>query len=181
MKFTPMPIDGCFMIEPELRQDSRGTFARFFCDGFFAKHGLNVHWPQCNLSVTQQIGTVRGMHFQHSDAAEIKLIRCVRGAAFDVLVDMRASSPTFGHWASVELSEDSFRMVYAAAGCAHGFQTLRSNTELMYLHSTDYSPQSEGGVHHADPKIGIDWPQDIMFCSKKDSSLNNLADARKFI
>lgn len=180
MQVEPLALDGCYLISLDARRDTRGAFARFFCADTFSEHGLNTDWPQCNLSVTEQKGTLRGMHFQHAQAAETKLIRCVRGAVFDVLVDVRDGSPTFGKWVGTELSEDSFTMLYAAHGCAHGFQTLQDNTELMYFHSARYTPGAEGGVHHADPAIGIDWPLDVSICSERDAGLGTLSNIRSY-
>lgn len=181
MKIEPLPLAGCFRITLATRGDARGLFARFYCADTFAAHELNTDWPHCNLSVTETRGTVRGMHFQHSDAAEAKLIRCVRGAAFDVLVDVREGSPTFGQWTGIEITQNAQTMVYAAPGCAHGFQTLKPDTELMYFHSTPYTPDSEGGVHHADPAIGVTWPLEVSSCSDKDAALAPLANIRRFL
>ncbi len=180
MKVTRLPLEGCFQIVPELRQDNRGAFARVFCEDTFASHGLVTHWSQCNMSVTKSSGTLRGMHLQYGTAAEVKLIRCVRGSAFDVLVDLREGSPTFGQWCGVEISQENSIMIYVAAGCAHGFQSLKPDTELSYFHSASYSPGHEGGVHHADPALAIDWPQAIASCSARDAELPLLKDVKPF-
>jgi dTDP-4-dehydrorhamnose 3,5-epimerase len=180
MIFSPLPLAGCYRISSQPRSDARGMFARFFCVEEFARHGLVTQWAQCNFSVTHHIGTLRGMHFQHAPAAETKLIRCISGAAFDVLVDMRAGSPTFGKWISVEISADNRDMVYAAPGCAHGFQTRALDTELIYFHSAPYAPQHEGGLHHADPDVAIDWPLPITAVSDKDMALGHISQVTPF-
>jgi dTDP-4-dehydrorhamnose 3,5-epimerase len=176
MIFEPLPLNGCYKIVPELVTDARGVFARTFCPREFASHGLAQVWHQGNLSVSTLRGTLRGMHFQRGAPQEAKLIRCVSGAAFDVLIDLRTGSPSFGKWCSVEISAENRTMVYCAPGCAHGFQTLLPNTELNYLHSAEYAPGQEGGVHHGDPDLGISWPLPITALSDRDNSLPALKD-----
>lgn len=176
MIFEPLPLAGCFRILPEAHRDSRGLFARFFCPREFAMHGLAGRWEQGNLSLSHVRGTLRGMHFQNGAPPEAKLIRCVAGAAFDVLVDLRAGSTSFGQWCSVEISAENRAMVYCAAGCAHGFQTLSPDTELNYLHSAPYAPAQESGVNHADPEIAIRWPLPVAVLSDRDAALPALKD-----
>lgn len=176
MIFDPLPLVGCFRILPETRGDSRGVFARFFCLQEFEAHGLATTWEQGNLSLSHAAGTLRGLHFQRGTPSEAKLIRCVGGAAFDVMVDLRAGSPTFGQWCGAEISSENRAMVYCAPGCAHGFQTLLPETELNYMHTSPYAPEQEGGVNYADPRIGIRWPLPVAALSDRDKSLPALKD-----
>ena len=156
MKFVPLAIAGAFRIELEKREDERGFFARLFCAEEFAAHGLATRFVQCNTSLTRAAGTLRGLHFQRPPKAEAKLIRCLRGAAYDVMLDLRQGSETYGSWTSVDLTEDNRSMVYIPEGCAHGFQTRAPDTELLYFHSEVYAPQAEGGVLPTDPVHSAD-------------------------
>src|SRR5689334_3934468 len=155
MKFSPTRLDGLRLIELELREDERGFFARTYCDQEFSAHGLNVRWPQCNLSQTKQRGMIRGMHFQADPKPEIKLIRCSAGAIFDVLVDVRRDSPTFGKWEGFELTAQNRRMLYVPGGFAHGFQCLTDNCEVFYQMSEFYMPELARGLRFNDSKVGI--------------------------
>lgn len=158
MIFQPLPIDGAYRIDLEKRGDDRGFFARIFCEGEFAEQGLVTRWVQMNTSFSGSVGTLRGMHFQRPPAGEVKLVRCLAGEIFDVLVDLRAGSETFGQWTSIHLTPKSGAMVYVPEGVAHGFQTLQENTEVLYFHSANYSPDHEGGLRFDDPSVGIEWP-----------------------
>ncbi|RMA40664.1 dTDP-4-dehydrorhamnose 3,5-epimerase [Rhodophyticola porphyridii] len=158
MIFTELPLKGAFRVDPERIGDERGHFARMFCADEFAAHGLCTSWFQTNRSFTKKAGTTRGLHFQRPPAVEAKLIRCSRGAVFDVIVDLRAGSPKFGQWTALELSEANATAVYAPQGFAHGFQTLTDSVEMSYMHSARYSPDHEGGVLLDDPELGISWP-----------------------
>jgi dTDP-4-dehydrorhamnose 3,5-epimerase len=175
MIFEPLPLAGAFRIDLEPREDERGFFARVFCRDAFAAHGLAAAWTQINTSFTSRAGTVRGMHFQRPPSAEAKLIKCLRGALYDVLVDLRAGSPTFGHWTALELTAENRRMAYVPKGVAHGFQTLAADTEILYFHDTDYGAADEGGVSHADPGLAIRWPLPVASLSKRDAALPPLA------
>lgn len=168
MKFTPLSMAGAFRVDVEKREDERGFFARVFCAHEFADHGLETSFVQMNTSVTRKAGSVRGMHFQRPPKAEVKLIRCVRGAVFDVIVDLREGSPTFGHWQGTELTGDNRAMLYVPRGFAHGFQTLADDSELFYMHSEFYSPEHEGGLRFDDPDVGIAWPLPIAEMSPRD-------------
>lgn len=168
MKFTPLSMAGAFRVDVEKREDERGFFARVFCAHEFADHGLETTFVQMNTSVTRKAGSVRGMHFQRPPKAEVKFIRCVRGAVFDVIVDLREGSPTFGRWQGTELTGDNRAMLYVPGGFAHGFQTLADDTELLYLHSEFYSPEHEGGLRFDDPDVGIVWPLPIAEMSPRD-------------
>lgn len=171
MKFTPLPLEGAFRIDLERKADSRGFFARLFCEEEFASHGLTRAWSQCNVSYSAEKGTVRGMHFQRRPAADAKLVKCMRGAAFDVIVDLRRGSATFGRWTSVTLTADGGEMIYVPEGFAHGFQTLTDGTDLLYFHSQSYSPHHEGGLLFRDPDVGIAWPLEIGNLSDRDKTL----------
>lgn len=171
MKFTPLALEGAYQIDIERRSDDRGYFARVFCQKEFHQVGIGQIWSQCNVSYNVSRGTLRGMHFQRPPRADAKLVRCVQGAAFDAIVDLRRGSTTFGEWISVILTAEKGEMIYVPHGFAHGFQTLMPNTELLYFHSDSYSPEHEGGLHHMDPDVGIDWPLEIKALSKRDSML----------
>ncbi|MCW5558159.1 MAG: dTDP-4-dehydrorhamnose 3,5-epimerase family protein, partial [Verrucomicrobiae bacterium] len=140
MKFLPAQLEGVWLIELERREDDRGFFARTFCEREFAAHGLNTRWPQANLTRTVRRGMLRGLHWQTEPHPEIKLIRCVAGAIWDVVVDVRPGSPTFGRWEAFELSGGGIRQVYVPAGFAHGFQCLADDSEVAYLMSDFYDP-----------------------------------------
>ena len=158
MEFVPLKLAGAYVIEPEVRADHRGLFARTFCRDEFAERGLVSTFVQCNVSFNHKAGTLRGMHYQADPSPEVKLVRCTMGAAFDVVVDLRPDSPTYRQWASVELSAENRRAVYIPAGFAHGFQTLTDATELFYQMSEFYVPELAAGVRWDDPALGIGWP-----------------------
>lgn len=175
MKFTPLPLEGAYRLDLERKGDSRGFFARLFCEEEFAAHGLSKDWSQCNVSHSAVKGTVRGMHFQRPPGADAKLVKCMQGAVFDVIVDLRQGSPTYGGWTSVTLTAEGGEMIYVPEGFAHGFQTLTDGAELLYFHSKSYSPQHEGGLLFSDPDVGIDWPLEIGTLSDRDKSLPPLS------
>lgn len=175
MIFTPLPLAGAFRIDLERREDSRGFFARLYCEREFTGQGLSAHWVQMNTSLSRDVGTVRGLHFQRPPMAEVKMVRCLRGSVFDVIIDLRAGSPTYGAWAGVELTEDNRSMLYIPQGFAHGFQTLRPETELLYFHSQVYSAPHEGGLRHDDPAVAIAWPLAVSELSARDASLSSLS------
>ena len=168
MKFHPTPLDGAYTIELEKRGDDRGFFARLFCQKEFEAAGLSMSVVQINNSLSAKAGTLRGMHYQLAPAAEIKVVRCVRGALFDAIVDLRPDSPTFGTWFGTELSADNRRMLLVPQGCAHGFLTLTDDTEAFYLVNAFYAPDLERGVRYDDPRFGIDWPSQPVEVSSKD-------------
>lgn len=174
MIFTPLPLVGAYRVDLELRGDDRGFFARMFCAEEFAAHGLAATWVQSNVSFSAVEGTLRGLHFQRPPKAEAKLVRCLHGAIFDVIVDLRAGSATFGQWASVEIDAENRAMVYVPPGFAHGFQTLQPGTELLYLHSEAYSPTHEGGLAHDDPHLAIPWPRPVTGLSPRDATFPRL-------
>lgn len=168
MNFIATPLAGSFIVELEQFRDDRGCFARTFCQREFARIGFDGKIVQINHSLTRKPGTVRGMHYQRPPESEIKIIRCVAGAVFDVMVDLRAGSPTFLQWHGVELSAENLKMVFIPEGFAHGFQALTGGVELIYHHSAFYSPAHEGGVRHDDPALGIRWPLPATDLSARD-------------
>jgi dTDP-4-dehydrorhamnose 3,5-epimerase len=170
MKFHPTPLPGSFLIEPEARKDARGMFSRVFCRREFLDHGLEAEFVQSNISRSTKKGTLRGMHYQSDPAAEVKLVRCVAGALFDVIVDLRPNSPTYLSWFGQQLTQENMLQMYVPRGFAHGFLTLADNTEIQYLVSEFYAPELEGGVRYNDPKIGIVWPGEPSEISEKDAS-----------
>jgi dTDP-4-dehydrorhamnose 3,5-epimerase len=151
-------IPGVYVAYTEVRGDTRGRFARFFCEDDLAPALQGSRIVQINHSYTKRTGTIRGLHFQRPPHAEIKFVRCIRGAAWDVAVDLRARSPTFLKWHAIELTSDGIMMLVIPKGCAHGFQALRDDTEILYLHTHPYVPHAEGGVAWNDPTIAIRWP-----------------------
>jgi dTDP-4-dehydrorhamnose 3,5-epimerase len=171
VRFEPLAVDGAFAVRPEPRGDDRGWFARVYCEREFEAQGLDVTVAQVNLAHTERAGTVRGLHFQLPPAAEAKLVRCVQGALFDVVVDNRPDSPTFGRWAGMSLESDEAVALYVPAGCAHGYQALTDNARALYHTSAPYHADLERGVHHADPEIGIAWPLPPVNVSAKDQAL----------
>ena len=170
LEFLECPLLGAFTIRSTIRSDDRGSFTRAFCADDFARHGLCSTYVQSNISTNRLAGTVRGMHFQRSPHAEVKLVRCVRGAIFDVIVDIRPESPTFLRWHAAELSEDNGLMMYVPKGFAHGYQTLSDGATAYYLVSDAYAPHAEGGLRHDDPRLGIAWPLPVGPVSSKDAA-----------
>lgn len=168
MKFIPTPLKGAYTIELEKRGDSRGFFARFFCEDEFAAAGLEGSFRQINNSLTGRKGTLRGMHYQLAPSAEVKVVRCISGALYDVILDLRPQSPTFGKWFGATLSAENRLMMYCPRGFAHGFITLEENTEAFYLVSDPYAPQLERGVRYNDPAFNIEWPLEPLEVSEKD-------------
>lgn len=171
MKFSQGRLNGIWIIDIEPREDERGFLARTFCEQEFHSHGLNTCWPQCNLTLTRERGMVRGMHFQAEPKPEIKLIRCAAGAIWDVLVDVRPGSPTFGQWEAFELSGENRRSLYVPGGFAHGFQCMRDNSEVFYQMSEVYYPDLARGLRWNDPKVGIAWPLPDAVLSDRDKNL----------
>lgn len=168
MKFEPLPLAGAFLVSLEKREDARGLFARAFCQNEFKSHGIDVDIMQANLSTNTTAGTVRGMHFQRAPNEEIKLVRCIRGAVFDAIVDLRPNSATFGKWFGAQLSEENGRMMVVPKGFAHGYQALTDHATVFYMVSANYAPEAEGGVRYDDPAIGIEWPLPVSGVSDKD-------------
>jgi len=168
MKFRELPLQGACVIELEKRGDERGFFARVFCEREFAAEGLVTRFVQINNSLSADVGTLRGMHYQLPPASETKLVRCVRGSLWDCIVDLRPDSPTFKRWFGAELSAENRRMMYVPKGFAHGFITLEPDTEAFYLVDEFYAPELERGLRWNDPAIGIEWPAEPRVMSEKD-------------
>jgi len=158
MIFTQTPLAGAYIVDLERRADERGFFARAWCADEFEKQGLNSRIVQCNLSFNHARGTLRGLHYQRSPYSEVKLIRCIRGAIWDVIVDLRENSPTYKGWFGVELSAENRKMLYIPEDFAHGYTTLVAETETFYQVSEFYNPGSEAGIRWDDPSIAIEWP-----------------------
>lgn len=171
MKLLTTPLVGLWEIRTAPHGDDRGRFTRIFCKNAFAAVRDDLRFVQVNHSVTALRGTVRGLHLQRSPAAEAKLIRCIRGAVFDVAVDLRSESPTFGKWHAIELSEHNEREVYIPEGFAHGFQTLTDDVQMLYQHTAAYSKEHEAGVNYADPTLAINWPLPVTVVSDRDREL----------
>jgi len=168
MNFIETKLSGAFIIEPERREDERGFFARTFCRSEFEERGLDARLVQCNVSSNRRKGTLRGMHYQAAPHAEAKLVRCARGAVYDVIIDLRPGSHTFAQWVAVELTPSDCRMLYIPEGFAHGFQTLEDDTELTYQMSEFYHPEAASGVRWDDPAFAISWPLDVSMISAHD-------------
>jgi dTDP-4-dehydrorhamnose 3,5-epimerase len=168
MKFEETDLPGAFLVSLEKIEDERGYFARSWCANEFDDQGLESRLAQCNVSFNRTKGTLRGMHYQIPPFAETKLVRCTRGALFDVIIDLRPESATFTRWLGIELTPDNGMMVYVPAGFAHGFQTLMDRTEVFYQMSEFYSPTHGRGVRWDDPMFGIEWPLDVKVISERD-------------
>jgi dTDP-4-dehydrorhamnose 3,5-epimerase len=168
MIFTETSLPGAYLIDLEKRGDDRGFFARVFCHDEFAEHGLETEFVQINNSLSANRGTLRGMHYQLAPAAEVKLVRCVAGALWDVILDLRPESPSFGRWFGTELTAANRRMMYVPRGFGHGFLTLSDECEAFYLVSAFYAPEAERGVRWNDPRFAIEWPSAPVVISEKD-------------
>jgi dTDP-4-dehydrorhamnose 3,5-epimerase len=166
--FRETALRGAWIVELEPREDERGFFARSWSEDEFAEHGLTTRIAQCNVSWNARRATLRGLHFQAAPHAEVKLVRCIRGAIYDVIVDLRPSSPSYTRWAGVELTAENRRTLYVPEGFAHGFQTLVDDTELFYQVSEPYAPSAESGVRWDDPAFAIEWPLPHPILSHKD-------------
>jgi dTDP-4-dehydrorhamnose 3,5-epimerase len=170
MTFTETALPGAFVIEPELIKDERGFFSRIWSDKEFAEHGLESRMVQCNASFNLKKGTLRGMHYQLAPYAQAKLVCCIRGSIYDVIIDLRRDSPTFRKWVAVDLSASNRLMLYVPKGLAHGFQTLEDNTEIFYQMSEVYAPESASGVRWNDPAFSISWPADTRTIIDRDQN-----------
>lgn len=168
MIFHETELSSAFVIEPERFEDERGFFARNWSQTEFADRGLEGQFVESNSSLSLKKGTLRGMHFQAAPHAQVKLVRCTQGAIYDVMIDLRADSPTLRQWVAVELSAANRLMLYVPEGFAHGFQTLAPNTEVFYLVSAYYAPGSAGGVRWDDPAFRIRWPEDDRTIIQRD-------------
>jgi dTDP-4-dehydrorhamnose 3,5-epimerase len=170
MNIRPTAINGALVVEAQPYQDRRGAFSRLFCEKSLAQALGSQHIVQINHSRTSTVGAVRGLHFQHAPHAEMKMVRCLKGRVWDVVVDLRAGSPTFLQWHAQELSPQADRMLVIPQGCAHGFQVLEAESELLYLHTAFYEPAAEGAVRYDDPRLGITWPLPVTDLSERDKN-----------
>lgn len=171
MRFTETPISGAWLVDLDRMEDERGFFARAWSAREFADRGLATVFPDVNFSLSTRKGTIRGMHYQKSPHEEAKFVRCVRGALFDVVIDLRPGSPTFLKWAGFEIRASEYRAIYVPPGCAHGIQSLEDHTEMLYMVSACYQPAAEAGIRWNDPFFGVEWP-DVgeRIVSEKDQS-----------
>lgn len=181
MIFTETKLRGAFVIDIERREDSRGFFARVFCQHEFDSHGLKPIIAQANVAYNRKKGTLRGMHFQFPPAAETKLVRCTRGAILDIIVDLRPESPTYLQHVAVELSGENCRALYVPERFAHGYQVLRDDTETSYQVGEFYTPGSEGGLLYSDPRLGLQWPLPVSVISDKDNVWKRLEEQEEEI
>lgn len=170
MKFIETPLEGVYLIELEPVHDERGFFARTWCKEEFQEHGLNPNLAQCSLSFNKKKGTLRGMHYQCEPHQEAKLVRCCAGAIYDVVLDLRRGSQTFGKWFVAELSASDQKTLYIPEGCAHGFQSLEDESTVFYQISESYHPESARGVRWNDPLFSIKWPIATPILSERDRS-----------
>jgi len=170
MIFTRTGIEGAYIIEPEPLADERGFFARSFCREEFLKNGLESRIVQCNISSNKRSGTLRGMHYQIPPFEEAKIVSCIRGSIYDVVLDLRRGSSTYRRWSGVELSENNYTMVYIPKGCAHGFLTLEDDCVVYYQMTEFFHPECARGVRWDDPAFGITWPHPAEIISEKDQS-----------
>ncbi len=168
MIFKETQFESVYIVELEKHADSRGFFARTWCRNEFEARGLNTQLLQSNIAFSKSRGTLRGLHYQEKPYAEVKLIRCLRGSVYDVIVDLRPESETYKHWLATELTGDDYKMIYVPEGFAHGYQTLEDNTEIFYQVSQMYTPEFERGIRFNDPAFMIQWPDDIRIISDKD-------------
>ena len=173
MLFQTTTLEGAWLIQLEPARDSRGFFARTFCVEDFAAHGLETSYPQHSISFSEQKGTLRGMHYQREPHNEVKLVRCIKGAIWDVIIDIRPNSRTYRRWQAFELSESNGTQLYIPKGFAHGFQTLRANVEVNYLISEPYTATAALGIRYDDPAFAISWPLPIDRISDKDAHWPN--------
>lgn len=174
MHILPLDIAGAAILESDRHGDQRGGFARWFCERELTEVLNGATIRQINHSTSSQRGTVRGMHFQHAPQAEKKIIRCLAGRIFDVVLDLRSGSTTFLQWRAVELSGEDDRALLIPEGCAHGFQTLTDQVQMLYLHTAFYAPELEGAVSYQDPLVQINWPLPVTVVSEKDRQHPNL-------
>jgi dTDP-4-dehydrorhamnose 3,5-epimerase len=169
VRFTTTSVDGVVLVEVDRITDDRGFFARVWCRDEFAQHGLKVEWAQANVGRSIRAGTLRGMHYQRDPHAEAKLVRCTRGAVYDVALDLRPASPTHLRWVGVTLSANEHTMLYIPEGCAHGYQTLVDDSEIVYFTSKPYAREAATGSRYDDPAFGIQWPVEVEVISEQDA------------
>jgi dTDP-4-dehydrorhamnose 3,5-epimerase len=169
MKISDTAIQGVRLVEINRITDDRGFFARVWCQDEFAQQGIKTNWVQANVGYSVRAGTLRGMHYQRDPHAEAKLVRCTRGAVYDVAVDLRPASATYLSWVGVTLDADSRAMLYIPEGCGHGYQTLADDSEIVYFTSAPYARDAATGARYDDPAFGIDWPVAVEVISEQDA------------
>jgi dTDP-4-dehydrorhamnose 3,5-epimerase len=169
VKFSQTAVQDAWVIEVDRITDDRGFFARVWCEDEFTQHGIKADWVQANVGFSVRAGTLRGMHYQRNPYAEAKLVRCTRGAVYDVALDLRPASPSYTRWAGVTLDADEHTMLYIPEGCAHGYQTLADNSEIVYFTSAPYEREAAVGARYDDPAFGIEWPLAIEVISGQDA------------
>ncbi|HZQ18234.1 MAG TPA: dTDP-4-dehydrorhamnose 3,5-epimerase [Terriglobales bacterium] len=178
MIFLETTIHGVVLIGLDRKTDERGFFARSWCESEFAEHGLNARLAQCNISYNDKKGTLRGIHYQEQPNQEAKLVRCTKGAIYDVAVDLRPMSPSFKRYYGVRLDDDNRHMLYVPEGCGHGFLTLSDHVEVFYQMSEFYHPESARGVRWNDPAFQIDWPEPVRVISERDRTYPDFMPAQ---
>ncbi len=180
MIFTETPLEGSYSIQLEPRDDERGFFSRLFCAREFEEYNLNTRWVHINNSLSKSTGTLRGLHLQNKPYTEVKLIRCIKGSIWDVIVDIRKQSKTFGKWYGMELDSEKRNMMYVPKGFAHGFVSLKEKSEIIYLNSEFYEPNSELTLSWNDVEVNINWPIDPIYISDKDKKGISLREVSEF-
>lgn len=175
MRFVPTNLAGVYVVEQERQNDDRGFFARTWCAREFEDHGLDAGLAQCSVSFNRRRATLRGLHYQAPPFAEVKLVRCIRGALYDVALDLRPDSPSFGRWFGVELTAEDGRGLYIPRGFAHGFYSLADDTEVAYQISTEYRPDAARGVRWDDPFHGVAWPGPVEVIAPRDRGYPDIA------
>lgn len=170
MRFLPARLAGAWLIEPTPHRDGRGSFARTFCEAEFAERGLETHFPQHSVSISNAAGTLRGLHYQRAPHEEVKVVRCIAGAIVDVIVDLRPGSATYLQWQAFELSAENACQAYVPKGFAHGCQTLTDGAAVSYLISTPHVPEAACGIRYDDPRLGITWPRPVSVIADRDAS-----------
>ncbi len=169
MRFKETRLRGVYRIELDKIGDDRGFFARSWCKREFEEQGLTAQWVQANIGRSTGTGTLRGMHYQRAPWEEVKLVRCTKGAVYDVAVDLRPSSASYRQWVAAELTADNHTMLYVPEGCAHGYLTLEDDSEIMYFTSQFYTPEAATGAGYDDPAFGIEWPARVEIISEQDA------------
>ena len=178
MIFTETKLKGAFLIDIERITDDRGFFGRSWDKEIMEQHGMNIKVVQSNISFNHSKGTLRGMHFQKHPYEETKLVRCTKGAVYDVIIDLRTDSKTYKQWIGAELTGENHRMIYVPEGFAHGYLTLEDNCEVNYLVTQFYTPGSEGGIRWNDPEFDIEWPSEVKILSEKDKNLTDFDESK---
>ena len=176
MIFHPLKLEGSFLIDLEKRADDRGFFARYYCEDEYKNFNLDTNIVQINTSVSKQKGTLRGLHFQHPPNSETKIVRCLNGAIWDVIVDLRDGSRTYGQWHAEELSSENKSMMYVPKGFAHGFVSLTDDVEILYLVTNFYSPKNEDTLLWSDNNLAIKWPITPIVINSKDANAKKLSE-----